>query len=107
MWRRAAGGNGNGTETPIFPQRFNHLVPKLKASDFDYIIFDMPPVTQTSPTVGLAPFFDTILMVVEAEKTHRDLAQDAVKLLKLSNENVATVMNRKQNYLPRWLHEEI
>jgi len=28
----------------ILPQRFKNLVPKLKASDFDYIIFDMPPV---------------------------------------------------------------
>jgi len=36
------------------PKRFASLMPKLKASDYDYIIFDMPPVTQTSMTPRLA-----------------------------------------------------
>jgi len=40
----------------ILPKRFASLVPKLKASDYDYIIFDMPPVTQTSVTTRLAGF---------------------------------------------------
>ena len=30
----------------MLPTRFTSLVPKMKASDFDYIIFDMPPITQ-------------------------------------------------------------
>src|SRR6266550_3111151 len=30
-------------------KKFFALVPNLKASDFDYIIFDMPPINQTSP----------------------------------------------------------
>jgi len=32
------------------PSDLQASMPKLKASDYDYIIFDMPPVTQTSMT---------------------------------------------------------
>jgi septum formation inhibitor-activating ATPase MinD len=36
----------NGSKLPrILPRRFTNLVPKLKASDYDYIIFDMPAIT--------------------------------------------------------------
>lgn len=103
----SAGGAGNAKEFAVVPQRFNSLLPRLKATDFEYIIFDMPPISQTSPTVGLAPFFDMVLTVVESEKTQRDLARNAMALLESSNANVATVLNRKHNYLPRWLHEEL
>jgi len=52
----------------ILPHRFNKLVPKLKASNFDYIIFDMPPVSQISITPRLAGFMDMVLLVIESEK---------------------------------------
>src|SRR5438309_1153346 len=45
-------------------KKFFALVPNLKASDFDYIIFDMPPINQTSPTIGLAALMDKVLVVV-------------------------------------------
>ncbi len=38
-------GAGADNLPRILPKRFASLVPKLKASDYDYIIFDMPPVT--------------------------------------------------------------
>ena len=31
-------------EAPVIPKKFYDLMPHLKASDFDYIIFDMPPI---------------------------------------------------------------
>ena len=55
-----------GKSTHIGLKKFFALVPNLKASDFDYIIFDMPPITQTSPTIGLAALMDKVLLVVEA-----------------------------------------
>ncbi len=65
--------NSNGDHLPrILPKRFASLVPKFKASDFDYIIFDMPPISQTSITLRLAGFMDTVLLVVESEKTNRE-----------------------------------
>jgi uncharacterized protein involved in exopolysaccharide biosynthesis/Mrp family chromosome partitioning ATPase len=100
--------SGNHDRLPGFlPKRFGHLVSKMKASDYDYIIFDMPPVTQISVTPRLARFMDTVLLVVEAEKTHHDVAQRAAALLGESRANVAVVMNKTRSYVPKRLLQEL
>lgn len=88
------------------PQRFTKLVPKLKASDFDYIIFDMPPVNQISITPRLASFMDMVLLVVESEKNDRDMVQRATSLLGESGAHVGVVLNKTRNYVPARLHQE-
>jgi Fe-S cluster assembly protein SufD len=65
----------------ILPKRFKSLVPRLKASDYDYIIFDMPPVSQISITPRLARFMDMVLLVAESEKSDRDAVKRAGALL--------------------------
>ena len=90
----------------ILPKRFSHLVSKMKASDYDYIIFDMPPVTQISVTPRLARFMDMVLLVVESEKTDRGVAQRAASLLSESRVHMAVVMNKNRSYVPRLLHQE-
>ncbi len=91
----------------ILPKRFGHLLPKMKASDFDYIIFDMPPVSQISITPRLARFMDMVLLVVESEKTDRDVAKRVAAMLSESKTNVGIVLNKNRSYLPRRLHQEI
>ena len=88
------------------PKRFTKLVPKLKASDFDYIIFDMPPVSQISITPRLAGFMDMVLLVVESEKTDKDLVQKATALLAESKAHVGAVLNKTRNYVPQGLHQD-
>ncbi|HUL52561.1 MAG TPA: Wzz/FepE/Etk N-terminal domain-containing protein [Opitutaceae bacterium] len=90
----------------ILPQRFTKLVPKLKASDFDYIIFDMPPVSQISVTPRLAGFMDMVLLVLESEKTDRDIVQRATNLLAESKAHVGVVLNKTRSYVPSRLHQE-
>lgn len=90
----------------ILPKRFNTLLPKFKASDYDYIIFDMPPVTQTSVTPRLSGFMDMVLLVVEAEKTDQEIVRRANLLLKESKANVIAVLNKTRKYVPERLHQE-
>lgn len=99
--------NGNRDELPrILPKRFAALVPKLKASDFDYIIFDLPPVTQTSITPRLAGYMDKVLMVVESEKSDREVVRRASTLLAESGGKVSVVLNKTKKYVPDLLHKE-
>jgi len=91
----------------ILPQRFTKLIPKLKASNFDYIIFDMPPVSQISITPRLAGFMDMVLMVIESEKTDRELVQRAINLLGESKAHVGAVLNKTRSYLPLRLDQEV
>jgi Mrp family chromosome partitioning ATPase len=87
----------------VLHKRFSSLLPRLKASDYDYIIFDMPPVNQISPTPKLARFMDMVFMVVEAEKTGRDTVERATALLEESKAHVGIVLNKSKNYVPKLL----
>lgn len=99
---------GGGEKTPShLPNRLKGLMPKLKASDYDYIIFDLPPVSQISPTPKLAQFMDMVFMVVESEKTDRDVVKRATDLLEESKANVGIVLNKNHNYVPRRLLQEL
>ncbi len=84
-------------------KRFFDLMPNLKASDFDYIIFDMPPLTQTSPTWGMSAFMDKVLLVVEAEKHNRDIVKRCYKRLLAERDNVSVVVNKARSYGPKSL----
>jgi Mrp family chromosome partitioning ATPase len=100
-------GNANSQELPrILPKRFAALIPKLKASDYDYIIFDMPQVSQTSLTSRLARFMDMVLLVVESEKTDRELVKQANIWLTESGATVGAVLNKTRQYVPERLHQE-
>ena len=100
-------GNAKSAELPgILPKRFAALVPRLKASDYDYIIFDMPPVSQTSLTSRLSRFMDMVLLVVESEKTGREVVQQANTWLAESGATVGVVLNKTRQYVPERLHQE-
>jgi Mrp family chromosome partitioning ATPase/capsular polysaccharide biosynthesis protein len=87
-------------------KKFFDMMPNLKASDFDYIIFDMPPLGQTSPTWGMAAFMDKLLLVVEAEKNNRELIKRGYGKLVAERDNVGVVVNKARSYVPKWLDAE-
>ena len=90
----------------MLPKNFLGLIPKLRASDYDYIIFDMPTVTQTSMTARLARVMDMVLLVVESEKTNQDVAKKVISLLAESEAKVTTVLNKARSYVPTKLHQD-
>jgi uncharacterized protein involved in exopolysaccharide biosynthesis/Mrp family chromosome partitioning ATPase len=98
---------GAGDNLPsVLPKHLMGLIPKLRASDYDYIIFDMPAVTQTSMTPRLARLMDMVLLVIESEKTNQDVAKRVISLLGESKANVTTVLNKTHSYVPSQLHQE-
>lgn len=90
----------------VLPKRFAHLVPRMKASDYDYIIFDMPPVTQTSVTPRLAGFMDMVLVVIESEKTGSEIVQRA-NGSSPNRANAAAVLNKHRAYVPQKFSQEL
>jgi polysaccharide biosynthesis transport protein len=87
-------------------KKFFDLMPNLRASDFDYIIFDMPPLGQTSPTLGMAGFMDKLLLVVEAEQNNRDVVRRGYSALVGIRNNVSVVLNKARSYAPKWAEPE-
>ena len=97
---------GDDKLVKVLPTRFNHLMPRLKASDYDYIVFDMPPVTQTSATPRLASHMDLALLVLESEKTSQHSAARASALMREARANVAAVLNKHRSRVPAALSQE-
>jgi tyrosine-protein kinase Etk/Wzc len=89
--------------TSIGAARLSRLMPDLKASYFDYIIFDMPALGNTSPTPAMAAFMDQVIVVVESEtstreeilRNHRDLTDTHAK--------VSVVLNKVKAHGPKAL----
>jgi uncharacterized protein involved in exopolysaccharide biosynthesis/Mrp family chromosome partitioning ATPase len=90
----------------VLPKRFASLISKIRHSDYDYIIFDMPPVSETTITFRSARLMDMLLIVIEAEKTNQEVVKRVISLLAESKVNVSTVLNKTQTYVPRRLHQE-
>jgi polysaccharide biosynthesis transport protein len=100
-------GSPNAGPAQLGLKRFFDLIPNLKASDFDYVIFDMPPLEQTSPTWGMAPFMDKMLLIIEAEKDSRDTIQRRCKRLVAERDNISFILNKVRSYAPKKLELEI
>ena len=91
---------------PMLPQNLSRLVPKLMASDFDYVIFDLPAVSQTSITSRLARHMDLVLLVAESEKTDMDVLGGANAWLADSGSAVSIILNKAHNPVPVRLHQD-
>ena len=99
-------GSPNAGPAQLGLKKFFDMMPNLKASDFDYIVFDMPPLGQTSPTWGMAAFMDKFLLVVEAEKNNREIIKRGYGKLVAERDNVDVVVNKARSYVPKWLDGE-
>ncbi len=98
--------NSNGLPQAL-PKRFAAMVPKLKASDYDYIIFDLPVVSPISVTLRIAQFMDMTLFVVESEKSDREVVLQANDWLVKAGATVSVVLNKTHKYVPARLHQEL
>ena len=99
-------GSASAGPAQLGLKKFFDLMPNLQASDFDYVIFDMPPLGQTSPTLGMAGFMDKMLLVVEGEKNNREAVRRGYEALVASRDNVSVVFNKARSYIPQWLHSD-
>jgi uncharacterized protein involved in exopolysaccharide biosynthesis len=106
LYLATVGSPNSGGPAQLGLKKFFDMMPNMKASDFDYIIFDMPPLDQTSPTWGMSAFMDKLLLVVEAEKNSREVIKRSYGKLIAERNNVAVVVNKSRSYVPKWLDSE-
>jgi polysaccharide biosynthesis transport protein len=93
-------------DKPITPKKFYALLLEFKQSDLNYVVFDMPSLSNTSATVPLAGFMDKVLLVVEAEKSNREAVKRAYTQL-AAKTDVSVIFNKSRSYGPKWLEGEV
>lgn len=89
--------------TTFSPVHLYELMPHLQASQYDYIIFDMPPVDQTSRTLTMAGLMDKVLLVLDAENTSRDGLMWGYSELVKGRADVSCIFNKTRSHVPGWL----
>lgn len=92
--------NGANTFSPL---HLYELLPHLQASEFDYVIFDMPPIDQTSRTLAMAGLMDKILLILDAENTSKDTLKWGYSELIKGRADVSCVFNKTRAHAPSWL----
>jgi hypothetical protein len=88
---------------PIGLRNYYRMMPRLRAADFDYIIFDMPALGTTSPTLGMLGFMDKVLLVLEADRSDKAMIKRSYAELIDSRANISCVFNKTRAYGPKWL----
>ncbi len=90
---------------PTFsPVHLYELMPNLQASHYDYIVFDMPPIDQTSRTLTMAGLMDKVLLVLDAEHTSRDGLLWGYSELVKGRADVSCIFNKSRSVTPGWLN---
>jgi polysaccharide biosynthesis transport protein len=95
-----AEGNATAKLHHMLPNAFSDVMPKLKVSGYDYIVFDMPPVSQTSLTPRLSSYMDLALLVIESEQTSKHQAAESAALMLEARANVSTILNKCKAHVP-------
>ncbi|MCW1922890.1 Wzz/FepE/Etk N-terminal domain-containing protein [Luteolibacter arcticus] len=103
----AAATKADPSATPFGPMHLYELLPHFRASEFDYVIFDMPPMGQTSPTLAMAGLMDKVLLVVDGEDTNRDTLKWGYSELVKGRADVSCVFNKARSHAPRWVAGDI
>lgn len=102
----AAARKTDSNATAFGPMHLYELLPHFRASEFDYVIFDMPPMAQTSPTLAMAGLMDKVLLVVDGEDTSRDTLKWGYSELVKGRADVSCVFNKARSHAPRWIGGE-
>jgi hypothetical protein len=90
----------------VAPRHFYEQLSEFKASDVDYVVFDMPPISENSATLPMVGFMDKVLLVVEAEKSNPSAIKRAYGQL-MSKVDTSVIFNKSRSYGPRWLEVEV
>ena len=90
-------------DSPTFGQTLKNL-----RSRFDVLVLDSPPVNTYPDASSLVAFVDGVILVVEAERTRWEVAQEAVKHIERSGGRVlGGVLNRRHYYIPEFLYKRL
>jgi Mrp family chromosome partitioning ATPase len=74
----------------------------------DWVLLDCPAITSCNDAASLAGSVDGLILVVEAERTRWEVAENARKSIKGGNGNVlGVVLNKRRYHIPNWLYRRL
>lgn len=87
------------------PNALDPYLEKLR-EEMDWVLFDAPSVNHLDEGLALSGKVDGVVMVVQAEKTRWQVAQNAKQRLEDSGGRIlGVVLNKRKFYIPKWLYK--
>jgi protein-tyrosine kinase len=103
LWLLTAGQAPAASQALFEDKRIGQLLTRLKQR-FDFIVLDAAPVLESADPHGLAAEVDGVILVIEADATAVDEAQQAKRDLELAGGRlIGAILNRERDYTPRLL----
>ncbi len=101
-------GKADGNLSEIFnADEFAEFVETIRGR-YNFVIIDIPALSESSSSVRLASLCDGVVMVVEAEQLRREIAQRAKAQLEKYNVNIlGIVLNKRRFRVPQWLYKRL
>lgn len=102
-----AGSVGSGSSGAPDWAHFARLLNGLRER-FTAIVADLPALSPSSDTLILAPLFDAVVLIVEADVCSREVIQNSVERLRRANANLAgAVLNKRKFFVPEPLYRRL
>ena len=102
-----AGHGANNLSALVESGKFIDVL-KAWRNQFAYVIFDAPPLQEDLGAVSLSRLMDGVILVVEAERTRWEVAQQATaSLLRVQAPVLGAVLNKRQMPIPPWLYRTL
>jgi Mrp family chromosome partitioning ATPase len=101
-------GNNHSESIPALAfSVLDSIIEKMK-SKADWILFDGPPIHASNDAIALAPNVDGVIIVIKAEKTRWEAAQNARQRIESGKGNIiGVVLNERRFYIPEWLYQRL
>jgi Mrp family chromosome partitioning ATPase len=101
-------GAANGDPSEIFSSGGLLRLLDSAKKNYRFIVIDLPAVNKASWAVRLASLCDGVALVVEAERSRREVVQRVKEQLVESKANVlGVVINKRRFRIPGWLYHRL
>ena len=102
-----AGKRVSNPKTILDSRALGQYIEKFK-KHYQFIIIDSAPIIPYSDSLIVASKVDIVLLIIEAEKTRWEVAQEAVKKLSAAGVEVfGIILNKKRYYIPNILYKRL
>jgi capsular exopolysaccharide synthesis family protein len=96
LWVMTAGPVPPDPTEYLASDQFAELLDRLR-QEFDYVVVDSSPIELVADPAILAPRVDGVLLVIDYQKSNKDVVQQSTRSLEIVGANIlGTVMNKVQ-----------
>lgn len=107
LWLLTSGTLAADSANLLTSERLQDRLTELR-QEFEFVIIDAPPLTRYSDAIALGQLSDGLVLIIEADSTHRKAAQAAVDTLRSANVDIlAAVLNKRTFPIPNSIYKRL